>query len=149
MQVENTAYNLHRSFLEMKSPVWKDMFTMPLAKGSSEGVTLDNPIVLPQITTAEFDELLSFLYHQYVLPRIASWLDLIVTDGHLLQTGQSVLLLYCDWAICTKLMMPKSSRSLPWRHTPPSILPCDSSSHGSIHLMTGLVRPLQSSWSFL
>jgi len=67
--VETTFYNLHRSFLAMKSPVWKDMFSMPVGVQSDvEGVTEKNPIVIPQVTVAEFNELLSFIYHDWHPP---------------------------------------------------------------------------------
>jgi len=60
--VENTLYRLHRSLLERHSAIFREMWTVPPPRESTEGTTDDNPIILAGISDLDFVRLLWMLY---------------------------------------------------------------------------------------
>jgi hypothetical protein len=52
-------YNIHLSIIQQISPVFRDIFAIPVSTG--EG-TEANPIFLEQIKQAEFDDFLLWIY---------------------------------------------------------------------------------------
>jgi hypothetical protein len=58
-------FRVHRFFLQRESDVFRTMFVCPPTEDGPEGRTDDRPIVLPEVTVAEFESLLKFLYDRY------------------------------------------------------------------------------------
>jgi hypothetical protein len=56
-----TVYNLHASILAQKSPIFWDMFSLPLT-ANPQGLNEHNAILLEGITCEEFDDLLQWIY---------------------------------------------------------------------------------------
>ncbi|PIL37107.1 hypothetical protein GSI_00799 [Ganoderma sinense ZZ0214-1] len=63
-EVEGILYRLHRSILERHSPVFRELFMVPLPDGSNEGMSDWNPVVLEGIDPKGFTRLISLLYPQ-------------------------------------------------------------------------------------
>jgi len=62
-QVQRKLYKVHRHFFTRDSECFSSMFALPSGESKTvEGQTDESPIVLPDVTTAEFDCLLSFFY---------------------------------------------------------------------------------------
>ncbi|KAI0697420.1 hypothetical protein C8T65DRAFT_743210 [Cerioporus squamosus] len=66
--VQNTLYKLHADLLGLKGGVMKDLLELPQSMEGREGLTDDNPIVLPQLTEKEFEHYLDFVYQGHMLP---------------------------------------------------------------------------------
>lgn len=58
-------FRVHRFFLQRESDVFRTMFVCPPTQDGPEGLSDDKPIVLPEVTVAEFEGLLKFLYDGY------------------------------------------------------------------------------------
>ena len=70
-QVEKTLYKLHRSFLcQEPESAFSSMFDCPQPSSQSElaqeGSSDDNPIVLPDLSSADFALFVPILYAKYV-----------------------------------------------------------------------------------
>ncbi|KAG2159340.1 uncharacterized protein EDB93DRAFT_1115134 [Suillus bovinus] len=60
--VDGVLFRVHRFFLQRESDVFRTMFVCPPTQDGPEGLSDDKPIVLPDVTVAEFEALLKFLY---------------------------------------------------------------------------------------
>ncbi|KAG2134781.1 hypothetical protein DEU56DRAFT_888374 [Suillus clintonianus] len=60
--VDGVLFRVHRFFLQRESDVFRTMFVCPPTQDGPEGQSDDRPIVLPEVTVAEFECLLKFLY---------------------------------------------------------------------------------------
>lgn len=60
--VDGVLFRVHRFFLQRESDVFRTMFVCPPTQDGPEGLSDDKPIVLPEVTVAEFEGLLKFLY---------------------------------------------------------------------------------------
>ncbi|OAX42256.1 hypothetical protein K503DRAFT_683751 [Rhizopogon vinicolor AM-OR11-026] len=79
--VEGILFRVHRFFLQRESDVFRTMFVCPPTLDGPEGRTDDRPIVLPEVTVAEFECLLKFLYDRNTTPSPLStteeWIKLL------------------------------------------------------------------------
>ncbi|TFY54990.1 hypothetical protein EVG20_g9486, partial [Dentipellis fragilis] len=79
--VEDCLFKVHRYYLILESPVFKDMFMCPPEAGMLEGESDLRPIVLPDTTRKEFEALLDFLYNRmynrYPSFSLSKWMDLL------------------------------------------------------------------------
>ncbi|PIL28847.1 hypothetical protein GSI_08893 [Ganoderma sinense ZZ0214-1] len=84
LRVENTLFRVHRYFLERDSTYFKDFFVRELGAGA--GKTDRAAVILPDVSTREFECLLHFLYHGASSPQYDSILNLVLllsTASHL------------------------------------------------------------------
>jgi BTB/POZ domain len=67
IQVENQKYKIHRYFLVRESEFFKDLFNLPQPEGTTgvEGSDDEHPLVLPETTIVELENLLRFFYFGY------------------------------------------------------------------------------------
>jgi hypothetical protein len=66
--VGDSLYRLHGSIISNASNVLEDMFAMPPpSELEADGFSINQPIVLPHITEALFEEFLSVIYGRCVL----------------------------------------------------------------------------------
>jgi BTB/POZ domain len=67
IQVENQKYKIHRYFLVRESDFFEDLFSLPQPgdTNSVEGSDDEHPIILPETTIAEIENLLRFFYFGY------------------------------------------------------------------------------------
>ncbi|KAG1888405.1 hypothetical protein F4604DRAFT_1674745 [Suillus subluteus] len=63
--VDGVLFRVHRFFLQRESDVFRTMFVCPPTPDGPDGISDDKPIVLPEVTVAEFEGLLKFLYDGY------------------------------------------------------------------------------------
>ncbi|KAA1474545.1 hypothetical protein DENSPDRAFT_335012 [Dentipellis sp. KUC8613] len=79
--VESCLFKVHRYYLILESPVFKDMFMCLPEAGMLEGESDLDPIILPDTTRNEFEALLDFLYNRmynnYPGFSIPKWVDLL------------------------------------------------------------------------
>ncbi|KAG1888977.1 uncharacterized protein F5891DRAFT_947212 [Suillus fuscotomentosus] len=73
--VDGVLFRVHRFFLQRESDVFRTMFVCPPTQDGPEGLTDDKPIVLPEVTVAEFEALLKFLYDGGISPSPFSTAD--------------------------------------------------------------------------
>lgn len=78
LKVEQQIYKVHRYFLVRESEFFQTMFSLPQGdSATAEGVDDEHPICILDTPTAEFENLLRFLYfgmqHDY-RPTIADWI---------------------------------------------------------------------------
>ncbi|KAG2347186.1 hypothetical protein BDR05DRAFT_877413 [Suillus weaverae] len=66
--VDGVLFRVHRFFLQRESDVFRTMFVCPPTQDGPEGLSDDKPIVLPEVTVAEFEGLLKFLYDRGTSP---------------------------------------------------------------------------------
>jgi BTB/POZ domain len=73
IQVENQKYKVHRHFLNRESVFFKDMFSLSQSGDTIgiEGLDDEHPVILPETTTAEIENILRFFYFGYVRKRIS------------------------------------------------------------------------------
>ncbi|KAK1225149.1 hypothetical protein PQX77_011931 [Marasmius sp. AFHP31] len=62
LHVDNTLFRAHRHLLRRESDVFEHMFSSPQPAEGAEGESDDNPIVIPDVTRAEFVALMDYLY---------------------------------------------------------------------------------------
>ncbi|KAL5639356.1 hypothetical protein ACGC1H_006758 [Rhizoctonia solani] len=62
--VQDVLFKIHASLLKAQSQVFQDMFTMPVgnAANSIEGISDQDPIVIPQVKPHQFRNLLKMIY---------------------------------------------------------------------------------------
>jgi hypothetical protein len=66
LKVENSLYKLHSSTLSGVSHTFKEMFgSREPGQRELDGLTMDKPIVLPQVTESIFDEFLAIIYGRF------------------------------------------------------------------------------------
>ena len=63
--VEGELFRVHRYFFLRDSPIFRDMLSIPVPASSSspEGTSDDNPIVLDQVESKDFEHLLWMYYN--------------------------------------------------------------------------------------
>jgi len=62
LQVDQTLFKIHRSYLCQVSEAFRDMFMAPIPSGVLEGSSDERPIVLDQIKASEFEMFLSVIF---------------------------------------------------------------------------------------
>ncbi|KAJ8082112.1 hypothetical protein PM082_007958 [Marasmius tenuissimus] len=62
LRVDNTLFRAHRHLLRRESDVFGHMFDSPQPIEGAEGGSDKNPIVIPDVTRAEFTALMDYLY---------------------------------------------------------------------------------------
>lgn len=77
-KVENVIYCIHQGILQAKLVVFNELFETG-GEGASDGKMLQKPIFLPQVTSKEFDNLLTFIYNKYVHYSSCRELELHIT----------------------------------------------------------------------
>jgi hypothetical protein len=67
IQVENQKYKIHRYFLVRESEFFRDLFILPQPEDTTgvEGSDDEHPIILPETTIVETENLLRFFYFGY------------------------------------------------------------------------------------
>lgn len=65
MQVNCTVYQIHEDILTSRSETFQGLLQLPRnGIRQEEGLSEEDPIIVPGVTTREFDTLLDFLYGQ-------------------------------------------------------------------------------------
>ncbi|TDL14640.1 hypothetical protein BD410DRAFT_809567 [Rickenella mellea] len=67
IKVENVIYCIHQGILRAKSVVFNELFETG-GEGVSDGKMFQKPIFLPQVTSKEFDNLLTYIYNRWTPP---------------------------------------------------------------------------------
>ncbi|KAJ8082117.1 hypothetical protein PM082_007963 [Marasmius tenuissimus] len=62
LHVDNTLFRAHRHLLRRESDVFEHMFDSPQPAEGAEGDSDENPILIPDVTRAEFTALMDYLY---------------------------------------------------------------------------------------
>jgi hypothetical protein len=64
-QVGDGLFRIHRYYLMQGSEVFRGMFTSPPVEGKNvDGMSDNQPIILPGVTIREFEALMEYLYLQ-------------------------------------------------------------------------------------
>ncbi|KAI9459228.1 hypothetical protein BJY52DRAFT_388929 [Lactarius psammicola] len=88
LRVENQIYKVHRYFLVRESEFFRDLFSLPQGGSARvEGVDDEHPIYIPDTTTAEFENLLRFLYfgmHDDYGPTVTDWILMLSISTRLI-----------------------------------------------------------------
>ncbi|EMD36833.1 hypothetical protein CERSUDRAFT_114748 [Gelatoporia subvermispora B] len=87
-KVEDTLFRVHPYLLKRDSEVFRDMFSMPPGKVGAEGTSEDKPIIIPGITSHDFECLLDYLhngmYRRQEEFSLEEWSDLLSISSRLL-----------------------------------------------------------------
>ncbi|KAK0486309.1 hypothetical protein IW261DRAFT_791106 [Armillaria novae-zelandiae] len=65
-QVENRLFKIPSYYFVQHSEVFRDTFSLPQGSQSAEGLSDEDPVVLPQISAVDFEHLLDIIYPQTI-----------------------------------------------------------------------------------